>query len=56
MDYLKYLGGNLIATGSSVAQTIGATGSEFRTWTSWSVAILVGLLTAAKLIRGLRGR
>ena len=54
MDYLKYLGGNIIATGSAVAQTTTFTGSDFRTWTSWSVAILVGILTAAKLIRDMR--
>ena len=54
MDYIKYLGGNVVAAGNAVVQTVAFTGSDFRTWTSWGVAILVGILTIAKLLKDLR--
>lgn len=54
MDYIKYLAGNIIATGSAVAQTAQIAPTEFRAWTSWGIAILVGVFTIIKIILDIR--
>lgn len=55
MNYLKYLGGNLVATSSAVLQTVNS-GEGFRTWSSWAIAVLVGVLTIVKLSKDIWGR
>lgn len=51
LDYIKYGIGNSIAVTGAMIQT--SAGDSFRTWTSWAIVSVIGLLTIAKLIKDL---
>ena len=52
LDYIKYGIGNSIAFTGAMIQT--STGDAFRTWTSWIIVSIIGVLTIAKLIKDLK--
>ena len=53
MDYLKYICGNLIVIASALVQMSPAE-VVLRSRISWGLAVIVGLLTIAKLVKDLR--
>jgi len=54
-NYIKIAGANVVSWWNANFQ-LGTSfdGESFRIWTSWAIALLVGILTVFKIIKDLR--